>query len=225
MANLKTPGLGPELHEYLVAHGTPPDVLLEELDRTTHERFPDAAGMQIAPEQGALLTMLTRLLGVRHAVEVGTFTGYSATCIARGLAPDGRLVTLDVSEEFTSVAREFWARDGLEDRIELRLGDGVESLRAMPDEPRVDLAFVDAHKPQYIDYYEQLLPRLSERGVIVVDNVLWSGKVIDEDDQHEFTQAIRRFNDHVAADERSDAVMVPVADGLTFITRRGRVPG
>jgi len=217
--NLKTPGLAPELHEYLVAHGTPPDQLLEELTAATRERFPDAAGMQVAPEQGAFLRLLTRLLGVRRAVEVGTFTGYSAINIARGLPDGGTLICLDVSEEFTSLAREFWTRDGLDDRIELRLGDAVDSLRTMPEEPHIDLAFVDAHKPQYIDYYEELLPRLTERGVILVDNVLWSGRVIDPDDQHEYTRAIRRFNDHVAADHRVDAVMVPIADGLTLIAR------
>lgn len=216
--NLKTPGLDPDLHEYLVAHGSPPDDLLEQLTATTRERFGAAAGMQVAPEQGAFLRILTRLVGARHAVEVGTFTGYSAINIARGLPADGTLVCLDVSEEFTDVAREFWTRDGLADRIELRLGDAVESLQAMPEEPHVDLAFIDAHKPQYIDYYEQLLPRLNPNGVIMVDNVLWSGEVINPDNEHEYTQAIREFNDHVAHDPRTEVVMVPIADGLTIIT-------
>ena len=219
--NLKTPGLAPELHEYLVAHGSPPDALLEELTEATRERFGAAAGMQVAPEQGAFLRLLTRLLGVRRAVEVGTFTGYSAINIARGLPADGQLICLDISEEFTSLAKEFWRRDGLEHRIELRLGDAVESLRAMPEEPHVDLAFLDGHKPQYIDYYEALVPRLTERGVILVDNVLWSGQVIDQDDDHEFTRAIRDFNDHVVADDRTEQVMVPIADGLTIITLAG----
>ncbi len=218
MPGTKTPGLDPELHDYLVAHGSPPDELLTELSSTTEQRFPEAAGMQIAPEQGAFLRLLTRLLKVRVAVEVGTFTGYSSICIARGLPDDGRLVCLDVSEEFTSVARTFWERAELDDRIELRLGDAVASLAAMPAEPHIDLAFVDAHKPQYVEYYEELLPRLTPGGVIVVDNVLWSGKVIDPSDEHEYTRAIRGFNDHVAADDRVDAVMVPIADGLTLIT-------
>lgn len=216
--NLKTPGLSPELHDYLVAHGSPPDALLEQLTATTRERFEAAAGMQVAPEQGAFLRILTRLLGANQAVEVGTFTGYSAINIARGLPADGRLVCLDVSEEFTDVAREFWTRDGLADRIELRLGDAVESLHAMPAEPHIDLAFIDAHKPQYIDYFEALLPRLNPRGVILVDNVLWSGEVVNADNRHEYTQAIRDFNDHVAGDTRVEAVMVPIADGLTIIT-------
>ncbi len=220
MTGRKTPGLDPELHAYLVDHGSPPDDLLVRLRAETEERFGSASGMLIAPEQGAFLTMLARVTGARHAVEVGTFTGYSAICIARGMGSTGRLVCLDISEEFTSVARRYWDEGGVADRIELRLGDGVELLRALPAEPTIDLAFIDADKRQYIEYLEELLPRLSPDGVIVVDNVLWGGKVIDEGDRHEFTDAIRDFNDRVARDDRLEAVMVPIADGLTFITRR-----
>lgn len=215
----KTPGLDHALHAYLVDHATPRDAVLADLDAETRREFGDAAGMLIAPEQGQFLTMLTRLLGVRTAVEVGTFTGYSSICIARGLAPGGRLTCIDVSEEFTAVARRYWHRAGVGDRIDLRLQDGVDGVRSLPDEPHIDLAFIDAHKPQYIDYYEALLPRLTERGVLIADNVLWGGKVVDSDG-HEFTRALQAFNEHVREDPRSEVVMLPIADGLSFITRR-----
>lgn len=220
MTTSKTPGLSDDLHAYLVEHASGIDPMIAEITAATRERFPDQMSMVVAPEQAAFLTLLTRLLDVKLAVEVGTFTGTSALAIARGLGPGGRLVCLDISVEFTSLARKFWDRADVANRIDLRIGDGVEGLRSLPSDPHIDLAFVDAHKPQYIDYYEQLLPRLSERGVIIVDNVLWSGTVIDEDDQRESTIAIRAFNDHVAADPRVEAVMLPIADGLTFISRR-----
>lgn len=220
MTNSKTPGLSDELHAYLVAHASPLDPVVDEIAEATRARFPELMSMVVAPEQAAFLTLLTRLLDVKLAVEVGTFTGTSALAIARGLAPGGRLICLDISTEFTTLAREFWERANVADRIDLRIGDGVVGLRGLGSEPPVDLAFVDAHKPQYIDYYEQLVPRLAERGVIIVDNVLWSGAVIDDDDQSENTVAIRAFNDHVAADPRVEAVMLPIADGLTFISRR-----
>ena len=212
--------LSPEIHEYLVAHGSPPDEVLAWLAQETRERLGDISMMQVAPEQGAFLTILTRALGVRSAVEVGTFTGYSALCIARGLGPDGKLLACDVSEEWTSLAREAWQRAGVDDRIDLRLAPAIETLRGLPADHAVDLVFIDADKPSYVDYYEELLPHLSDRGVILADNVLWSGNVVDQDADDENTRAIRRFNDHVAADERVDAVMLPLSDGLTLIAKR-----
>ncbi len=218
--DIKSLGLGKELHAYLVAHGTPPDPLLAELREVTQEKVGGMALMQIAPEQGAFMTLLTRLLDARLAVEVGTFTGYSALCIARGLPADGRLVCCDVSEEWTSIGRPYWEKAGVADRIDLRIAPALETLEALPNERSIDLAFIDADKTNYQNYYEALLPRMRAGAVILVDNVLWGGSVVDETRDDEQTLAIRAFNDRIAADDRVEAVMLPISDGLTLI----RVP-
>jgi len=218
---LKTEHLTPELHEYLVRHGTPPDDLQRDLIEETGA-LGGIASMQIAPEQGAFMTLLARLVQARFAVEVGTFTGYSSLSIARGLADGGRLLCCDVSEEWTSVARRYWKRPGVADRIELRLAPALETLRALPQEPTVDLAFIDADKGGYIAYWDELVSRLRPNGVLLVDNVLWSGRVADPDDDEEDTRSIRAFNDHAAADERVDLVMLPIADGLTLARKRAQ---
>ncbi len=215
----KSFALSPELHEYLVAHGTPPDALQRELVEET-KRLGGISMMQIAPEQGEFLTVFTRIIGAQRAIEVGTFTGYSALCIARGLPADGHLLCCDVSEEWTSIGRRYWEKAGVADRIELVIAPAIETLRALPEAPTVDLAFIDADKPGYPDYYEALLTRLRPGGVILIDNVLWHGAVVDLEDQGEQTQAIRSFNDLVAADERVDRVMLPIADGLTIARKR-----
>ncbi len=145
--------------------------------------------MQIAAEQGAFMGMLARLLRPRFAVEVGTFTGYSAICVARGLAPGGRLLCCDVSEEWTAVARRYWDRAGVADRIDLRLAPALETLRALPADPSIDLAFVDADKTGYAAYWDEIVPRLRPGGVVLVDNVLWSGKVVDADGQSTTTRS------------------------------------
>ena len=216
----KSFSLSPEIHEYLTAHGTPPDEVQRWLIGETKAKVGDFAGMQIAPEQGAFMTILTRLLGVGSAVEVGTFTGYSSLCVARGLAPGGRLVCCDVSEEWTALAREAWERDGVADRIELRIGPALDTLRALPTEATIDLAFIDADKPNYAGYYEELLTRLRPNGVILVDNTLWHGTVVDESHQDDNVLAIRAFNDLVAADDRVDSVLLPISDGLTLLRKR-----
>lgn len=213
-------GLSSEVHEYLVAHGSPPDEVQQALIERTRA-LGGVSQMQIAPEQGAFMTLLTRALGVRFAVEVGTFTGYSALAMARGLAPGGRLLCCDVSEEWTAIAREHWQRAGVADRIELRIAPALETLASLGDEPQIDLAFIDADKGNYVAYYEAILPRLTPRGVILVDNVLWGGAVVGDVPGDASLDAIRAFNDHVVADERVDQVMLPIADGLTMITRRG----
>jgi caffeoyl-CoA O-methyltransferase len=211
--------LSTEIHDYLVAHGTPPDAVQRALiDETA--ALGGVAMMQIAPEQGAFMTMLTRLLRAHRAIEVGTFTGYSALAIARGLPDDGRLLCLDVSEEWTAVGRRYWARAGVADRIELRIGPALDALRALPSDETIDLAFIDADKPSYPDYYEELLARLRPNGVILVDNTLWSGNVADETVTDENTVALRAFNDLVAADDRVDTVMLAVSDGLTLLRKR-----
>jgi caffeoyl-CoA O-methyltransferase len=211
--------LSPDVHAYLVAHGTPPDRILEELAEETRKVGPLAV-MQVAPEQGALLTFLTRLVGARRAIEVGTFTGYSSLCIARGLPPGGELLCCDVSEEWTAVARRFWEKAGVVDKIELRIAPAAETLRALPVREDWDLAFIDADKPGYPVYYEEILRRLRPGGLILVDNVLWMGRVADRSADDPATNAIRAFNDLVARDERVDRVMISVSDGLTLVRKR-----
>jgi caffeoyl-CoA O-methyltransferase len=206
-------------HEYLVAHGTPPDEVQRGLIADTAALGPIAA-MQVAPEQGAFLTVLVGLLGVRRAVEVGTFTGYSSLCIARGLAAGGHLLCCDVSEEWTSLARRAWADAGVDDRIELRIAPALDTLRTLPADPVLDLAFIDADKPNYVAYYEELVPRLRPNGVLLVDNVLWGGAVVDPGADDENTEAIRAFNDHAAADDRVEGAMLPLADGLSLFRKR-----
>jgi caffeoyl-CoA O-methyltransferase len=210
--------LGPEIHDYLVAHGTPADPVLRDLAEET-ARLGSIAMMQIAPEQGAFMTLLARAIGARRVVEVGTFTGYSALCIARGLPEEGRLLACDVSEEWTKIATRYWERAGVAGRIELRLGPAIETLRSLPMEPRFDMGFIDADKPSYPAYYEEILVRLRAGGLILVDNVLWFGRVVDPAADDPQTLAIRAFNDQVAADPRVDCVMLPVSDGLTLLRK------
>jgi caffeoyl-CoA O-methyltransferase len=212
--------VSPAVNDYLLAHSEPADAVLRDLAEETHRDLGGSAGMQISHDEGELLTMLTRLVGARNAVEVGTFTGYSALCIARGLAEGGHLLCCDVSEEWTSIARRAWERAGLADRITLRLAPALETLRALPAEPHLDLAFVDADKGGYRAYAEELIPRLRRDGLLLVDNVLWSGRVLDPGDEGEDTGHIRAFNDWLVADERVECVMLPVADGLTMARRR-----
>jgi caffeoyl-CoA O-methyltransferase len=207
------------VYEYLVAHSAPPDDVLRDLAEETAALGP-VSMMQVAVEQGAFLTMLARLMGARRAVEIGTFTGYSSICIARGLADGGRLLCCDVSEEWTAIARRYWTRAGLDDRIELRLGPGLDTLRALPREPAIDLVFIDADKPGYRDYYEELLPRVRPNGLFVFDNVLWSGAVADPAVQDDNTRALRALADHVRQDARVDEVMLAVADGLLLARKR-----
>jgi caffeoyl-CoA O-methyltransferase len=212
--------LSPELHDYLVAHGSPPDDILRELSEATQREAGGLAIMQVAPEQGAFLTLMTRAIGARRAIEVGTFTGYSALCIARGLPDDGQLLCCDVSAQWTAVGQPFWKRAGVDHKIDLRIAPALETLRALPAEPTWDLAFIDADKPAYADYYEELLPRLRDDGLILVDNVLWGGSVIDAERTDPQTSAIRGFNDQVAADARVECVMLPISDGLTLLRKR-----
>lgn len=211
--------LTPELHNYVLAHSAPPDDVQRALMAATAELGP-VSGMQIGPEQGMFMTLLTRLVGAANALEVGTFTGYSALCIARGLAPGGRLLCCDVNEEWTAIARRHWELAGVADRIELRLAPALDTLRSLPSDPPIDLAFIDADKPNYVAYYEEIVGRLRPGGVLLADNVLWSGRVVDPSVDDADTQAIRAFNDHVAADGRVDAVVLPLGDGVTFACKR-----
>jgi caffeoyl-CoA O-methyltransferase len=207
------------LHAYILAHRTPDDDLLRALQEETG-RLGDRAVMQIAPDQGNFLQILVAATGARRAVEVGTFTGMSALCVARGMGPQGRLLCCDVSEEWTSIARRYWEKAGVADRIELRLGPAADTLRSLPVEPTFDFAFIDADKASYPIYYEEILKRLRPGGLVTVDNVLWSGDVVRPDKQDGDVVAIRRFNELVAADRRVEAVIVPIADGLTVARKR-----
>ena len=207
------------IHDYVVEHSTLPDPTLPALAERTAE-LGAVAGMQIGADQGALLTALTRIVGARFAVEVGTFTGYSSICIARGLAEGGRLLCCDVSEEWTSVARDAWVEAGVDDRIDLVIGPAADTL-AQLDETPVDLAFIDADKPSYRTYLDLLAPKLAPRGVIVVDNVLWSGSVVEADHDDENRTALREFNDHVRGRDDLDVAMLTVGDGVSLLTGRG----
>ncbi|HEX3823675.1 MAG TPA: O-methyltransferase [Mycobacteriales bacterium] len=211
--------VNPTVNDYLLTHCTGADDVLRDLADETR-RATDAAGMQISHDEGDLLTMLARLVGARNAVEVGVFTGYSSICIARGMAPGARLLACDVSEEWTSIARRYWERAGLTDRIDLRIGSAAETLRALPDDPTIDFAFIDADKVGYPTYYEELVKRMRPGGLIVLDNVLRNGNVLDETSQNEADVVMRRLNDAIAGDERVDSVMLPVRDGVTLAQKR-----
>jgi caffeoyl-CoA O-methyltransferase len=209
-----------ELRAYLVAHSLPRSDVHRELVAVTEEAMGDLSGMQIAEEQGPFLTFLARMVGTQLAVEVGTFTGLSALCIADGLSDGGRLHCFDISDEYVSVGRPFWERAGVADRIEVHIGPAAGTLAAFrPDRP-VDLAFIDADKPGYRTYYERLVDLLRPGGLIVIDNTLWSGTVVDPAVDDENTRAIREINDHVAADDRVDATLVNVGDGLMLARKR-----
>ena len=207
--------LRPNLHAYLVAHATPPDSLLRDLIAETAERFPGNVIYQIGPEQGTFMTMLATLMGVRQAIEVGTFTGYSSVCLARGLADGGKLICCDINEEWTSLARTYWQKAGLADRIELRLGPALDTLRALPAGASFDLAFIDADKRGYRSYWDELVPRMRPGGLLMVDNTLLHGRIFEAAPDPD-AQAIKEFNEYVLTDDRVELVMLPVGDGITL---------
>jgi caffeoyl-CoA O-methyltransferase len=213
--------LTPELAGYVRASSEVPDAVAADLLTETAamaERGEAPATFQIAPEQGAFMQLLTRTLRVRNAVEIGTFTGFSALCIARGLPDDGSLLCLDRSEEWTAVARRYWVRAGLADRIELRLGDALPLLRDVPAVETFDLAFVDADKTGYAAYVEELYPRMTPNGVVLLDNTLRSGRVLDP--QTDDDRALVALNATLVADPRWETVLLPLADGLTVLRKR-----
>ncbi len=204
---------------YIETFSSGPDEVQRELIATTAE-LGEPSIMQISPAQGTLMAIITNLVRPKFAIELGTFTGYSALSVARALPAGGRLMCCDVSEEWTAIAREFWERAGVADRIDLRIGPALDTLRSLPAEPEIDLAFIDADKANYVTYYEEILPRLSQSGVILVDNTLWYGTVADTDSTDPVAAEIRSFNAHVNSDDRVDVVVIPIADGLSIITRR-----
>jgi caffeoyl-CoA O-methyltransferase len=213
-----------ELHDYMVGHGARQDQVLRRIQEET-AAMGDISVMQIAPDQGAMMTMLCRLVGAREAIGLGTFTGYSAICIARGLEPGGRLIACELSEEYAETAARNFEAAGVADRIEIRIGPAAATLRDLPERESFEFAFIDADKTGYTDYYEQVLARTRPGGLIVLDNVLAGGLVTGDDqgfDQYskESVDAIRKVNDLVAADERVDSAMIGVADGLMLARKR-----
>ena len=208
-------GLAADVGDYLASHSRQ-DEILAQVERETAERAD--AGMQVTPDEGALLTMLARISGARRALEVGTFTGYSAICIARGLSEDGTLLCLELTNEFADVARANLVKAGLGDKVEIRVGPADESLKALPEEPAFDFAFLDADKISYPGYYDEIVPRLLPGGLLILDNVLLRGRVVDPDDDR--TRTMDALNRRITEDERVDSVMALVADGLTLVRRR-----
>ena len=209
------------LYEYVTAHSTPTDdEVASRLAALTQERFPQQAGMNIGHDQGRFLATLVAISDARIVVEVGTFTGMSALWMARELPADGRLICFDITDRYLETARSAWAEAGVLDRIEVRVGPASDGLVGECGEAHIDLAFIDADKPGYRSYLDLLLPRLSDRGLIVVDNVLWSGAIVDDEADDTNTVALREFNDAVARRDDVHAVMLPVGDGVTLIRRR-----
>ncbi len=207
------------LQAYLLAHTTPVDDVEQSLiDETA--KLGGISGMQIGPDQGALMALLVRVTGARRAIEVGTFTGYSALAVARALPEDGTLLCCDISGEWTAVGREHWKRAGVDHKIDLRIEPALETLRSLPNNPDYDFAFVDADKPNYIAYIDEIDPRLRANGLLLVDNVLWGGAVADPAATDDNTVAIRATNDYVASHAALESVVLPVADGLTIARKR-----
>lgn len=209
------------LHAYLRSVSLREAPLLRQLrEETAADTW---AQMQIAPEQGQFMGLLVEALGARRILEIGVYTGYSSLCMAMAMPPEGRLIACDISEEWTAVARRYWAEAGVDDRIELRLAPALETLDALLAEGQAecfDLAFIDADKTNYDAYYERALRLLRPGGLVLVDNVLWSGRVADPEDQDEDTRAIRALNHKIHEDERVNVSMLALADGLTLALKR-----
>ena len=219
MADHRSFFLGEALHDYVLSNTTAGDAVDESLSEATRE-LGGAARMQVARDQGRFLSMLVSAVRPRLAVEVGTFTGASSLAIARALPDGGRLLCCDVSEEWTAIARRHWEAGGVSDRIDLVIAPAIQTLRGLPDDMPVDFAFIDADKTGYLAYYEELVPRLSDHGLLVVDNVLWSGRVMDPSVVDPDTVALREFNARVVTDDRVEVVMLSIGDGVTLVRRR-----
>ena len=205
-----------ELERYAQEHSTPDPEFFRRLEEETRANT-TAPGMMVGPLEGQLLGWLVRLSQARRILEIGTFTGYSSISIALALPVDGRITSLDVNEKTTAVARRYAEEAGVADRIDYRVGPALEALARL--DGAWDLVFIDADKENYVNYYEAVLPKLADGGFIVADNVLWSGRVLEEGGE-ESTRAIKAFNDHVVADDRVECLMLTVRDGMTLIRRR-----
>lgn len=219
MTKTAPPWMDAELAAYVDDRTAQPDDVQRKLiERTQTET--KHSGMQVSSAQGALLTILTRAAGTKKALEIGTFTGYSSLCIARGLADGGSLLCLDVSEEWTAIAREAWAEAGVDDRIELKIAPALETLAGLPQDASYDLVFIDADKENYPHYVEAVLPLLRQGGLLLVDNTLWSGDVVRPAEAGSTTAAIQAFNDKLAADDRVESYILPISDGMTVAVKR-----
>ena len=217
----KTLNLTDELYQYLLKVSLHESELMAALRKETAKLSMSA--MQVSPEQGQFMALLAKLLGARRVIEVGTFTGYSALAVAQALPADGEVIACDVNDEWTNMARRFWEQAGVVDRIELRLAPALETLDGLLHEGRAgsfDMAFIDADKENYLNYYERCLELLRPGGLVMVDNVLWDGSVIDASNQKSETVAIREFNEYVHQDSRVDISLVPIGDGLTLARKR-----
>jgi caffeoyl-CoA O-methyltransferase len=219
----RTLQLDDRTYEYLLAHSLRehPQLAALRAETASHPRV----NMQIAPEQGQFMQMLVRLMGARRAIEVGVFTGYSSLAVMLAMPEDARLLALDVSEEYTAVARRHWQAAGVSDRVELVIAqarDILDARLAAGEAATYDFAFIDADKTSYLEYYERLLQLVRPGGLIVVDNTLWSGEVANPDNREADTRALREFNDALHSDARIDLALLPVGDGLTLARRRER---
>jgi caffeoyl-CoA O-methyltransferase len=218
LAHDKFISITPELHRYSVEHSSFRDGAVPDVERAGEE-MGDLAAMQIAGDQAAFMTILVRATGAREALEVGTFLGYGAIAIARGLPDDGHLTCLELSEEYAGRAREHLEAAGLEERVEIRVGPALESLRAMEPAERFDFAFIDADKTEYVDYFEETLIRLRPNGLILLDNTLRGGSVVEPGDS-EAALVTAGLNDQLAKDERVDVALLGFADGITLARKR-----
>lgn len=219
----RTINLDDRTYQYLLEHSLQETEVMRELRGRTQQL--EWSRMQIAPEQGQFMALLVELMGARHIVEVGTFTGYSALCMAQALPVDGRLICCDVSEEWTAIGVPYWERAGVRDRIDLRIAPALQTLDGLLGDGQVgrfDIAFVDADKTNYLNYYERCLELLRPGGLLMFDNTLWSGSVADPDDHEEDTEALRRLNDALHKDQRISLSLVPIGDGLTLACKRTR---
>lgn len=218
---MKMISMTPELYTYVSQHQPQLHPILPELMADTRRR-PDA-GMQISPEQGVFMHSLARLMGAQRILEVGTFTGYSSICLGLALPPSGEMICLDINPETAEIARRYQTLAGLGQKVRIELGDALSTLEALLKQygpSSFDLAFIDADKENYGAYYEACLNLVRSNGVILVDNVLWSGQVINSDDNSPSTEAIRRFNEKVRQDSRVDAHLMPISDGLYLLRKR-----
>ena len=217
----KTILMDDQLLEYLRQNSVREPDVLQELREETQKL--SNSGMQISPEQGQLMAMLVKLVNARKIVEIGTFTGYSSTVMALAMPEDSQLIAFDISEEYTRTARIFWKKAGVDQRVKLVLGNAKESLKDFlqaGEQESVDLAFIDADKSSYVEYYECCLKLIRPGGLILVDNVLWSGQVADASNHDKDTEALRIFNAALSSDQRVDLCMVPIGDGLTIARKR-----
>ena len=213
----------PDLIEHYVDSFASVETPVQQRLRAETATMPERqAGMQIGADQGAFMAFLVRLIGARRALEIGTFTGYSAMAVAMALPPGGRLITCDVSEEWTAIARRYWREAGLEETIELKLGDArgtLTALRIEMGDSSFDFAFIDADKTGYDAYYEACLHLVRPGGLILIDNVLWSGKVADPEVLDPDTVALRTLNEKIRGDGRVEACLVPIGDGVMVMRK------